>query len=628
MRRRHVRRSRLRAVLYGLLACLLLPLLLHAGQGRAQPSAPRSIVSAEVVRGDAAAMQAPATGWQPVAVPDFANARWPDFNGVLWYRLSWDQADATQPAALLLEYVNMAGAIYVNGILVGRDARLVEPLSRAWKTPRFFVLEAPVLKAGRNELLIRVSGVAAYGPGVGQVWVGAVDDVRTLYEHYRVRRVDGLRFVFAVDATLGVFFVVLWLMRRREVAFGWYGLSTLLWMGWQATFIVTDAWPFVGSLGWAVFGACCLCLFSGAFTMFVLRFCERRWPRLERAMWAVIALGVAGLLLSPAAQAGSYRVQLVIAAGLLTLAANVLLIVLAWKGRRIEPRVLSVVALLNVLAAVHDILTLQRIVFLSNDYYADVMAFANTIGIAAVLAWRYARSLDRIEHFNVELQHDVDAARSELADSLQRQHAVEMTHARIGERLNLVRDLHDGLGGSLTGSIAAIEHAPQNLSAPDLLKLLRELRDELRLIVDTSVYDPHGSGDFGEQLVPLRHRMTRLLDTAGIACRWSLSGLESLHLPTARALDVLRFLQEALTNCMKHSGAGTVDVVVRHAAGSLDVAVSDDGRGIGAAPGTGAGMGSLRARARRLGGEFHVDSAPGRTCVAIRAAAVGTATSV
>src|SRR5690349_9117718 len=102
MRRSHLRRPR--DVLFGLLACLLLPFPSHAE---------RSIVSAEVARGDAQAMRAPAAGWQPVAVPDFVNARWPDFDGVLWYRLSWDQADATQPAALLLEYVNMAGAVYV-----------------------------------------------------------------------------------------------------------------------------------------------------------------------------------------------------------------------------------------------------------------------------------------------------------------------------------------------------------------------------------------------------------------------------------------------------------------------------------------------------------------------------------
>ncbi|GAA0708547.1 sensor histidine kinase [Dokdonella soli] len=611
-------------ILRKLLACgLLLWASLHAMSGVAQERGLQSITSAEVARGDWQTMRAPADGWQPVSIPDFINGRWPGFDGVVWYRLQWEQADAEQPTALTLEYINMAGAVYVNGILVGRDANLVEPLSRAWKTPRFFVLEPPVLKAGHNTLLIRVSGLTTYGPGIGEVSVGAVDAARALYEHYLARRVDGLRFVFAVDATLGVFFIMLWLMRRREVAFGWYGLSTLIWLGWQANFIVTSTWPFASNHTWAVINACFLPLFAGTFTMFVLRFCERRWPRAEFAMWVGIALGIAFLLLLPAAQSDGYRVQLIIASGLLATAANVLLLVLAWRGKRIEPRVLSVVALLNVLAAVHDILTLQRIVFLANDYYADATAFANTLGIAAVLAWRYARNLDRIEHFNVKLQHDVDAARSELADNLQRQHEVEMTHARIGERLNLVRDLHDGLGGSLTGSIAAIEHAPQKLSVPYLLKLLRDLRDELRLIVDTSAYDPQSSGSFGEQLVPLRHRMTRLLDAKGVVCRWSPAGLDTLHLPSAQALDVLRFLQEALTNSLKHSGATEVDVAVQYETGVLTVAVTDNGSGVGAEPSTGAGMQSMQARARRLGGEFHIESAPGRTRVAIHNALAG-----
>jgi signal transduction histidine kinase len=607
-------------ILRGLLLCLCF----HALLAVAEEPALQSITSAEAVRGDWQSMQAPVDGWQPVSIPDFVNSRWHRFEGVVWYRLEWNQADPAQATALVLEYINMAGAVYVNDILVGRDADLVEPLTRAWKTPRFFVLEPPLLKAGRNTLRVRVSGLAAYGPGIGRVSVGAVDAVRARYDEYLLLRVDGLRFTSAINVTLGVFFTMLWLMRRREVAFGWYGLSTLLWFGYQANFVVTRAWPFSSNHDWAVANACFLALFVGAFTMFVLRFCERRWPRAEFIMWTGIALAVTVMLLLPRAASDGYRVSLVIAAGALAVGANCLLLVLAWRDARIEPRVLSVVALLNVLAAVHDILTLQRILFLANNYYADATAFANTLGIAAVLAWRYARNLDRIENFNVKLQHDVDAARSKLADNLQRQHEVEMTHARIGERLNLVRDLHDGLGGSLVGSIAAIEHAPQKLSVPYLLKLLRDLRDELRLIVDTSVYDPQSGGSFSEQLVPLRHRMTRLLDAKGIACRWSLTDLDRLHLPSAQALDVLRFLQEALTNAVKHSEATEVDVVVQYVSGALGVAVTDNGSGLGVAPGTGAGMQSMQARARRLGGEFHVESAQGRTCVAISNALAGT----
>lgn len=590
----------------------------------AQPAEPQSLGTAEVVRGDWQILQAPVDGWQRISIPDFVNDRWPNFDGVVWYWLEWNQRDPAQPTALMLEYLNMAGAVYINDILVGRDPDLIEPLTRAWKTPRFFVLEPPVLKAGRNTLLVRVSALAAFGPGIGEVQVGALDAVHARYASYLWWRVDILRFAFAIDVMLGIFFSLLWLMRRGETAFGWYGLSVLFWLGYEADYIVTSAWPFASNYSWAVMNACFLAPFVGAFTMFVLRFCERHWPRFERGMWIVIALSVALMLLLPPALSNDYRINFVIASGLFVTVTNGLLIVLAWRGNKIEPRILSVIASLHILAAVHDMLAFLHVI-VTNNYYADATAFINTLGIAVLLVWRYAGNLSRIENFNEQLRHDVDSARSELTESLQRQHTVEMTHARIGERLNIARDLHDGLGSSLLGSIAAIEHEPQDLPAPYLLKLLRELRDELRLIVDTSMHDAQDKTSFGQQLVPLRHRMTRLCDAKGIVCRWHLAGLDTLFVATAQALDALRFLQEALANVMKHSRAGAVDVSIRYLRGQdgearLDMAVIDNGVGIGSTPGTGAGMQSLQARARRLGGEFHLESAPGRTCISISGA--------
>jgi len=610
-------KDRMRFVLGWTLLCSLF----FAGYIAAAPPEPQPIVSAEAARGDPQLMQAPTEGWQAVTIPDFVNERWPAFNGIVWYRMTWDQADAAQPAALVFEYLSMAGAVYVNGALMGRDADLVAPISRSWKTPRFFVVEAPLLKAGRNVLLVRVSGVAEFGPGIGAVSVGSVAAAHALYEDYRFWRQDLFRFTLAIEATLGAFFALLWFLRRTESAFGWYGLSQLFWFGYVANYIVTDLWPFSSHYAWAVFSASCLAVFAGAFTMFVLRFCGRRWPRFEVTMWSAIGIGVALMLLLPMPWNDAYRIQFVMTSALFGTAVNVLLIVIAWRGRAIEPRILSMIALLHIAAAGHDMLAFTRVI-VTNTYYADNSEFLNTIGIAALLIWRYARNQGRIENFNLQLQNDVTLARRELSDNLQRQHEVEMAHARIGERLNLVRDLHDGFGGSLTGSIAVIERAPQNASVPYLLKLLHDLRDELRLIVDTSTNEVQNPGSFVEQIVPVRHRMTRLLDAKGIVCRWQFDGLDGLRMPSARTLDVLRFLQEALTNVMKHSGASEVDVVVRGTADALDLAVTDNGVGIGEAPGQGAGMSSMRARSRRLGGELHFDSVPGRTCVALRGALV------
>ncbi len=605
-----------------LLWVLLCSVFLAAQAAAAAPEL-QPIISAEAARGDPQSMQAPTQGWQEVTIPDFVNDRWPAFNGVVWYRMSWDQADATQPAGVVFEYLSMAGAVYVNDVLVGRDADLAAPVSRSWKTPRLFIVEAPLLKAGRNVLLVRVTGVAEFGPGLGAASVGPVAAAHAQYESYRFWRQDLFRFTLAIEATLGAFFTLLWFLRRTESAFGWYGLSQLFWFGYVANYIVTDLWPFSSHYAWAVLSASCLAVFAGTFTMFVLRFCARRWSRFEITMWSAIGIGIALMLVLPVPLNDAYRIQFVMISALFGTAVNVLLIVLAWRGNAIEPRILSAIALLHIAAAGHDMLAFTRVIA-TNVYYADNSEFLNTIGIAALLIWRYARNQGRIENFNVQLRNDVALARRELADNLQRQHETEMAHARIGERLNLVRDLHDGLGGSLTGSIAAIERAPQNASAPYLLKLLHDLRDELRLIVDTSTHDAQNPGDFADQLVPLRHRMTRLLDAKGIVCRWHFDGLDGLRLPSARTLDVLRFLQEALTNVMKHSGASEVEILVRGAADTLELAVTDNGIGIGEAPGHGAGMSSMRARARRLGGELHCDSVPGRTRIAMRGTLLAT----
>lgn len=55
----------------------------------------------------------------------------------------------------------------------------------------------------------------------------------------------------------------------------------------------------------------------------------------------------------------------------------------------------------------------------------------------------------RIEGFNVEHNESVAEARAELAATLERQHELELAHARLGERVNLAHDQHDGLGGML-----------------------------------------------------------------------------------------------------------------------------------------------------------------------------------
>jgi len=118
------------------------------------------------------------------------------------------------------------------------------------------------------------------------------------------------------------------------------------------------------------------------------------------------------------------------------------------------------------------------------------------------------------------------------------------------------------------------------------------------------------------QLAPVRHRLARMLETADIRSRWQLEGLDGIRLESARSLDLLRLMQEALTNVFKHSRAARVEVRLARVDDSLHLSIDDDGAGIGPSPmhvDGGAGLASMRVRAQRLGGELRVESGPAGT---------------
>lgn len=76
--------------------------------------------------------------------------------------------------------------------------------------------------------------------------------------------------------------------------------------------------------------------------------------------------------------------------------------------------------------------------------------------------------------------------------------------------------------------------------------------------------------------------------------------------------ELLRIVQEALTNVRRHSGARQVNVAVSSRDGTIQAEVSDDGRGFdpGALP-PGIGTLGMRERTLGLGGRLEVESEPG-----------------
>jgi signal transduction histidine kinase len=152
----------------------------------------------------------------------------------------------------------------------------------------------------------------------------------------------------------------------------------------------------------------------------------------------------------------------------------------------------------------------------------------------------------------------------------------------------------------------------------EVSEMLRNALDDLRLVIDS--LDPIDC-DLLAVLGSARARLEPRLSRHGLHMRWEVrevAGLPSFGPETA--LQVMRVVQEAVTNVVKHAGARTI--VMRTGDGrdpegraAVYVEICDDGRGMrGDAP-AGRGLASMTRRAGRLGGRLVIESSETGTTV-------------
>lgn len=191
----------------------------------------------------------------------------------------------------------------------------------------------------------------------------------------------------------------------------------------------------------------------------------------------------------------------------------------------------------------------------------------------------------------------------------------KLVSAREEERRRLRRDLHDGLGPTLTG-VAFAADAAANLVATDPARA-QELLAGLRSDTRTAIADvrrlvddlrPPALDELG-LIGALQQRADQLsfrADGASIQVEVSADGLPAL--PAALEVAAYRIATEALTNVVRHSRA-TSAVLALRCGTDLEIEVRDDGPPNGAwRPGV--GLQAMRERAAELGGRFEAGPTP------------------
>jgi signal transduction histidine kinase len=214
---------------------------------------------------------------------------------------------------------------------------------------------------------------------------------------------------------------------------------------------------------------------------------------------------------------------------------------------------------------------------------------------------------------NAESHSDLRALRSAYA-ALDRLRSSEAERATLEERTRLARELHDGLAQDLW--FAKLKHERLVAFVPEEH---RALASEVTEALDSAIAEAKQAvvtmRAEDDRDLSLEELLARAVDDfagrSGVRADFSAADLPPSLAPRTQ-VEVVRVLQEALTNVRKHADATVVRVNAEVVDGQLQLSVTDNGRGFRPSEtiGDGVGMQGMKERARLMGGELRVVSEP------------------
>ncbi|PLX44120.1 MAG: hypothetical protein C0609_06390 [Deltaproteobacteria bacterium] len=196
----------------------------------------------------------------------------------------------------------------------------------------------------------------------------------------------------------------------------------------------------------------------------------------------------------------------------------------------------------------------------------------------------------------------------------------DVTERKRGENLKkqLVRDLHDGIGGNLANIKLLSEMVKQGDGGEFSIKALESISEvsdscisEIRNYMN--VLDKKNLG-WEEVTSELRQYCGKTLEPHRIGFRMESNIEEGSPSPSTLAyMNIFKIVREAVTNIIKHSGARRANVALSVSADSLNLTISDDGEAAPKISGSGRGMMTMQSRAKELGGTISFSYEGGMT---------------
>lgn len=565
--------------------------------------------------------------WQPVTLPknnSVQDAKVDLLHGYLvrtWYRVQYQVPSDWPVTKPLMVYVpriianawqiRIAGQVLTDNRVDWRST---------WNRPvsaSFFSL--PEQRGKTIDIEIGVIASKAEGFSISRITTGdpsAISRAKAFRDYLQVIMPQASG---AVMLLLSMFFLSFWFARRSEKEYLFLAFASLAFavMNTRFTFTMTydadlDFWYNALMQDIPVPWLHCLTF------LFLARMFNFSYPWLEKLLWLeVIIMSLISLL--PISLQYDLSILKNTFGLLIVVVSDFLIILQAIVNKIFTLRIIAVLQVFGIIAGFHDLALSMNLINPEQIYLAPYSMLASLAGYLFTIQRRYVNAINSQEQLNVdlarrlvereELTQRLTESEAELRTQQNRLLALERSQTLAEERQRLMHDMHDGLGSSLLTTLAAIEK--DNLPQEAVADALRVCIEDLRLVIDS--LDPVAH-DLVTLLATIRYRLGQRLDAAGLELLWEIGDLPPLPwMEPPDALNVLRLVQEALVNVLKHAKATSIRVATRNLGHHVEIQIEDNGCGFDPKTITpGRGMHSQTRRTERLGGELQIESTPGR----------------
>ena len=542
------------------------------------------------------------------------------------FLLDFDVRDAAVPQALFLAIREEIDEVRLNGQLVQSSDPLARMAGLITSEPAYYALPSRALRAGANRL--EIDKVASgFDVALSEFAIGPARELAGAFRWRNLLLTDlALIGVGILAFTLLLCLAVNWpepdrpriralmlLLASAALGTGFLTFSPPIELGlfgFVAIWCVLNLTMAVAILAYV--------LFDVGVAGVAVRRVYRAWPMLA-------AVFAAGFVL---AAAMPERTQFALfhlthAAYLLVILAGALAVVVLasdlvrdraprWFERSMLALCISALVLDRVgsLVDLHSPFDARLPLSLS---WSPIVGALLGLSVVFALAREAAQARRTVLDANRVLADRLAQRESELVASYAERQAMQRHAAVLEERARIVRDMHDGVGGRLVGlRLQARELAPDALT-----RAIDDTLNDLRLLVDALDTAEDGLED---ALFAFERRVRPQVAAAG--ARFDVHydhGRDGDACEARVVLQVLRLLQEALTNALRHGHARTIALGTHRdaATGRVRIVLRDDGVGMAADASAGHGLANMHHRARGIGAELQIASSPAGTEVAL-----------